>query len=227
MSPATSGHQNMGLLPYASQGQPLVFWTEHYPSWCGQTACEQWRPCDVNSDLTAIPPDQNRCHNPAAPHPLSVAGRTGSGTFAQWNWPDSRFPDHKDGNIRLDDHEMVFANIRVHPDNTYLRTEMREALTDTDRRSWASASSPSFSCGGRETGATGGVWLCFSMAMAGEGVDEFEWIQTRAIRVGVQYRLPRWGNVLVSTMERTDANARGAKIYPVAETLVAGPTYPY
>ena len=72
--------------------------------------------------------------------PGSARDSSAHGTLSQWNWPspsevcdtddaaydkDFCFRDHQNGhNIRLDDHEMVFANIRVHPDNTYLQPAM-------------------------------------------------------------------------------------------------------
>ena len=261
------GH-NMGLLPYHSSatdgGQPLVIWTDHRADWCGRTNadgdpdCPVWEPCDINSDVAAIPPEKNRCYDPNMEHIVEVETRAGSvrdssapGTFSQWNWPDPRFPDHADGkHIRLQDHEMVFANIRVQPGFCYLHPAMREAFTDPDpnRRPWVPAITapeqplkcnigtdyeteyshhPSFRCGEPDTSYPSGVWVCFSMAMAGEGADEFEWIATRRIRLGVQYRLPDWGNVMVSTMERAEDRNRGAVVYPVTGRVVMRQLYPY
>lgn len=216
---AACARHNIGLVPYAAQGQPLVFWTEH---WCEQAGCEQWQPCDVTSQ-----PADSRCYDPAAEHPVPVTSRADAGTFGQWNWPDSRFPDHNDGDIRLDDHEMVFANIRVYPSNSYLRHDLEEALEDSDKRPWLSGGASAFECGQPDASQTSGRWICFSIAQAGDGVDQFEWLSARAVRVGVQYTLPIWGNVLVSTLERTDPNARGAKIYPVPEVLVPRQQSPY
>ena len=54
-------------------------------------------------------------------------------------------------------------------------------------------------------------WYCLRTAVTLHGIDQFEWLKTRQLRIAFQYSLPKWGNVLVSTLDRDNADEQAIK----------------
>ena len=70
---------------------------------------------------------------------------------------------------------------------------------------WLADSEKIFDCDSR-------WWYCLRTAVTLYGVEQYEWLQTRQLRVAFQYRLPKWGNILVSTLDRDTPDEQAVKV---------------
>ena len=115
------------------------------------------------------------------------------------------------GVVRYLDKALTDANIiRVIDDSNLADT--REAatnalakLSDTKRWPWLPDGEKVFDWETR--------WrYCLRTAVTWHGIDQFEWLKTRQLRIAFQYTLPKWGNILVSTLDRDDADEKSARV---------------
>lgn len=55
-------------------------------------------------------------------------------------------------------------------------------------------------------------WYCLRTAVTLYGVEQYEWLKSRQLRIAFQYPLPKWGNALVSTLDRDTPDEQAVKV---------------
>ena len=183
--PANPARDVLGHPTDRNPQQALVVWSEHNPVCDTSDACDRWQTrCYIDIDTPASA-KQTDCPADGQTLPARVT--------------------------RFDDKAMTDANIRrVILDSDLADTEQaaREAAdlisdkatisdgaTTRQRWPWLTAGEKVFTCDSE-------WWYCIRPAVTLHGIEQYEWLQTRQLRVAFQYPLPKWGNILVSTLDR-------------------------
>ena len=191
----------------------MIVWTEHNPLCLPAKSCQPW---------------QTRCYrNVLNP---DEAEQTAGDCPASGNLPADV--------TRFDDKAMTDANlVRVIADsetdpsdladteeaaeNAWKQISSEAAVSDGDtptkRWPWLTPGQQIFDCENR-------WWYCLRTKVTLHGIDQYEWLKTRQLRIAFQYTLPKWGNVLVSTLDRDNADEQAVKaaVNIIVQTVRAG-----
>ena len=173
--------------------QAMIVWSEHNPICDGSDVCDRWETrCYRNIETPRIAEQVEPC---TASPPAGIK--------------------------RYDDKDLVDANIKRviadsdladDPDAAAEAAELisgKAQVFDGEqyqpRWPWLSTGEKIFECDSL-------WWYCLRTAVTLYGIDQFEWLQTRQLRIAFQYPLPKWGNVLVSTLDRETQNEQAVKV---------------
>ena len=146
--------------------------------------------------------------------------------------------------VRLEDHEMVKANIVVYDESDWVEPfdiSQNRYTTATDTTTpnndgicpdWlledlppgdtAHPLCPDTIPAGKnclpivDCSAPG--WYCLAAQQRGWGIDQFDWLLPRDLRIGFQYYLPDWQQY-VSTLEHPTENQRGIILEPTSPVV--------
>ena len=175
--------------------QALVVWSEHNPLCKPENGCREWTTrCYLNADNSAAA-EQTDC--PAAGQQLP-AGVT-------------RYPDKAliDANIKriLADSDLADTEQAAKEAAELIsdKAMISDGITPQPRWPWLTAGQKIFDCDSR-------WWYCLRTAVTLHGIDQYEWLRTRQLRIAFQYTLPKWGNALVSTLDRDTPDEQAAKV---------------
>jgi len=141
--------------------------------------------------------------------------------------------------VRLEDHEMTLANIVVYDRSDWVEPiGIRQQIYNCDRYDlvpfdqacpdWLETADPKpadSQCPVFTTTQCRPVidcsqpgWYCLAAQQRGWGIDEFDWLAHRDLRIGFQHRLPRW-QANVSTLDHTNPTERGALLIPAQRQI--------
>ena len=174
--------------------QAIIVWSAHNPICDTSDVCDRW---------------QTRCYrNVQTP---AEAERVDCPTTGQPPADTKRFADKAmvDANIvrvisadDLSDTETAAAEAAK---LISYKAEVSDGTTTQPRWPWLVPGKQNiFDCETR-------WWYCLRTKVTLYGIDQFEWLKTRQLRIAFQYPLPKWGNVLVSTLDR-DPGEQAVKV---------------
>lgn len=176
--------------------QAVVVWSAHNPICDNSDVCDTWQTRCYRNAQTPAEAEQVDCPPTGQPLPADT----------------TRYPDKAmvDANIvrvitdsDLSDTETAAAEAAK---LISYKAEVSDGTTTQPRWPWLVPGKQNiFDCETR-------WWYCLRTKVTLHGIDQYEWLKTRQLRIAFQYTLPKWGNVLVSTLDRETEDEQAVKV---------------
>ena len=176
--------------------QAVVVWSAHNPICDNSDVCDTWQTRCYRNAQTPAEAEQVDCPPTGQPLPADT----------------TRYPDKAmvDANIvrvitdsDLSDTETAAAEAAK---LISYKAEVSDGTTTQPRWPWLVPGKQNiFDCETR-------WWYCLRTKVTLHGIDQYEWLKTRQLRIAFQYTLPKWGNVLVSTLDRETEDEQAVKL---------------
>ena len=190
-----------------SPTQAIIVWTEHNPLCSPAKNCQPW---------------QTRCYrnaeNPAQAEQIDCPAAGQQIPAGMTRYPDKTLTD---ANIKrvISDSDLADTEqaAKEAAEQISDKATISDGTTPQPRWPWLTTGQKIFNCDSR-------WWYCLRTAATLHGIDQYEWLRTRQLRIAFQYTLPKWGNVLVSTLDRNtpDEQAVKAAVNIIIQTVRIG-----
>ena len=220
-------------------GAPLIVWSQHSDFYAGNPDRPAWEPRWYFADQTLSAPNFGEDetlsnyeipeNQQSKPDP-QVIPRVGDTVWLHGQRVEVEtatvgadgYVTHINGRpvVRLEDHEMVKANIVVYDKSDGICPDW--LLEDLPPGDTAHPLCPDTIPAGKnclpivDCSAPG--WYCLAAQQRGWGIDQFDWLLPRDLRIGFQYYLPDWQQY-VSTLEHPTENQRGIILEPTSPVV--------